>query len=101
MQQHRGIEPVLGLVVIVDQLLVDPGPFRDLPGAGSRASVRREFRERRLEQPLRGRGRTVGQADWARVSRVNSTRSRPPALARYRAASASWARSPAVAASSG
>lgn len=82
MRNNGLVEAGLGAVVIVDELLVDLGPRGDPFSAGSGQTVFREFGQRRAEQALRGGGLAVGQAERAFISRVNSTRSRPPALAR-------------------
>lgn len=76
------VEAGLGAVVVVDELLVDPRAGSDPLGSRTRQSVLRELGERRGEQALGSGGPAVRQAERAFISRVNSTRSRPPALAR-------------------
>ncbi len=82
MSDDRLVEAGLGAVVIVDELLVDLRTRGNPLGAGPGQTVLRELGQRRGEQALRSGGLAMRQAERAFISRVNSTRSRPPALAR-------------------
>lgn len=98
--KHRGVEPLLGAEVVVDELLVDAGACGDLLGPRATEPVAGELPEGGFEEAMRcGRGAMAQESQLSTVwlnttlprqfrhplcasSRLNSTRSRPPAFAR-------------------